>query len=61
MGYETIEHHVYLRFVFFIGSNADPDPEFYLNADPELDTAIRVQHTVVDLGTASRALNRGRQ
>jgi hypothetical protein len=55
MGDETIEHPVYLRFdlrlVFFIGSNADPDPEFYLNADPELDTAIRIQHTVVVLST----------
>ena len=39
MGYETIEHHVYLRFVFFIGSNADPDPDpaFYLIADKDPD------------------------
>jgi hypothetical protein len=46
MGDETIEHPVDLRFVLFIG----PDPEFYLNADPELDTAhaIRIQNTVVD-------------
>jgi hypothetical protein len=55
------EHPVDLHFVLFIGSNADPEPEFYVNADPELDTAIRIQHTVVDLGTASIGLNSGRQ
>ncbi len=47
---ETIEHPVYLRFdlrfVFFIGSNADPDPEFYFNADPELDTRYRTTYHI---------------